>query len=518
MDGEPQTVGASRGSAIDRAASWLGRRPLMLFGAFFALVLVLRFWTLNQPPVWDGAGGLFPAAGYLADTGFDLPGLLSEPRYLEGGPNVHALSAVTLVTAVFIAILGDTPTLLPALHLAHLLLGAAVGVGVYRLGRHALPGGVSLLVAIASVSAPVMATQIGDIYLDLPAVAAAVWAAVWWIEGRLGWSLAAAVAGTWVKDSGLIVAGALALAEWLTAREDGTSTRWAWWYLAAPAGMVAANRLVIGIAGVDDGRTFDLGTVLTALGGSLRSVGRVPDVALLILLYAVLRPFLVERAIPGADTARARQVERICGAVLGSTLLFYLALGGFALAVLPRYLTLILPFLLLGLASLARRLLAPVRLEIATSLVVLVFAVNGAGLLYPPADTNNFASVERSAEYRELLALQIAVTDAIVDVPDEIPVFYPLVTHFRAAYPVSTYVEEPVTNGVNVFSTSPYDAGHLADFPDDFVLVIDHERFGGDTMVDVWEQAEADQAYATTVVEMASGEFRAVIVRITRNE
>lgn len=53
------------------------------------LVLALKWPTLDQPPVWDTAMGLFPAAITLAGNGFDVIELLGMPDYFEGGPNTH---------------------------------------------------------------------------------------------------------------------------------------------------------------------------------------------------------------------------------------------------------------------------------------------------------------------------------------------------------------------------------------------------------------------------------------------
>ena len=51
------------------------------FSLVFLLILVLKWDTLLQPPVWDTAMGLFPPALTLAENGFDLLALLGMPDY-----------------------------------------------------------------------------------------------------------------------------------------------------------------------------------------------------------------------------------------------------------------------------------------------------------------------------------------------------------------------------------------------------------------------------------------------------
>ena len=47
--------------ALDR----LTARPAVLLLSFFALILAIDFTALREPPVWDSAASIFPAAIYL---------------------------------------------------------------------------------------------------------------------------------------------------------------------------------------------------------------------------------------------------------------------------------------------------------------------------------------------------------------------------------------------------------------------------------------------------------------------
>ena len=64
----------------------LGKSTPVLFLAWFALILILKWPTLTQPPVWDGSMSVFPAAITLAENNFDLGYLLEQPGYADGRP------------------------------------------------------------------------------------------------------------------------------------------------------------------------------------------------------------------------------------------------------------------------------------------------------------------------------------------------------------------------------------------------------------------------------------------------
>ncbi len=490
---------------------------MLLFAGFFGVVLLLRFWALNQPPVWDGTGSVFPAASFLAGNGFDLGALLDQPGYVAGGPNVHALSTVTLMTAVAIRLLGESPLLFPVLHIVHLVLGALVGLGVYRMAHRVFGVRLALVLAVTSLVVPVVATQVGDIYLELPVLAAGVWAAVWWLEGRLPLAVLAASLAVTAKDSGLIVAAGLGVATWLTARRAGSSGRDAVWFFAVPGAIALLSRIVlIGSSSVSE-QAFSFELVLTRLLTSIGFLVRVPDLLILLLVYLLVRPAISDRPIAAVeDPTEAARVESLCRSVLGAFGLFYLFTGGYNISLIPRYLALIVPFLLIGLALLFGRVAPQSRLEAGFAIALVVFAVNGTGWLYPAANTNSFAVVERSAEYRDLLALHQATSRAIAAVPDDIPVFYTVAEHYRVAYPVSGYVDEPVRNGVNVYRNEPFDAGRVEDYPDHFYVVVDHLGLGGRALYDVWQEVEADAGYTTAIQTFTSGEFTAMVIEIMK--
>ena len=142
------------------------------FGAQFLLALIviiaLKWPTLDQPPVWDTAMGLFPAAITLAGNGFDVVELLGMPTYLEGGPNTHSTSPVTLTTAFVLKVSGGGGRALVILHLLHFAGTAMALVFLFRLARPVFGSLGTFLLCLSVLLHPVFSAQVGFLYI--PAV------------------------------------------------------------------------------------------------------------------------------------------------------------------------------------------------------------------------------------------------------------------------------------------------------------------------------------------------------------
>jgi hypothetical protein len=111
----------------------------------FCIVLSLNLSIITQPPVWDSAASIFPAAIYLSNNDFSFSKLLQEPGYASGGPNVHGLTLGTLITAVVFKISGGGTAALVSLHLIHFLMASLALVSFFSLTSTALGKGNSFL-------------------------------------------------------------------------------------------------------------------------------------------------------------------------------------------------------------------------------------------------------------------------------------------------------------------------------------------------------------------------------------
>ena len=493
------------------------RTALAVFVGCFLALAILKVAAIDEPPAWDASFSVFPAAEALVDANFDYGQVLAAPGYADGGPNVHTLSIVTLVTAVSVFIFGEPHTLFPVLHVVHLAIAAAAAAGLYRLGAHMLDRRSAIAAAVAALTMPVVITQAGMMYLEMPLLAATVWAAVAWLEGRLGTAVALATVAVAVKQPGLATAGGLALATLIDPIRERRKPRFAAMMLAFPLAVVFLDLVTRGDA--VPVRTASVAQFDFAVTQSARFSARLPDLLLILALYLVTRPFISSRPLRDDDelTIGVQRFEVLVGSLTVAFLGFYAATAWLGVVVLPRYWVQIVPFLIVALIVALRRF-ADRNIAFVTSLLIAgLFLANIAGAFYPPAGQNNFPLTERSGEYAPLLDLHRRSAAAIAQLPDDVPVYYSLADHYRVTYPASGYVQTPVANGVNVLTIPTERRSDITTYPNDFYVVADQARLGGGALASVWSSAEASPDYTTAAAALVSGEFTVSIVRVTRN-
>ena len=315
----------------------LGRSNFVLFLAWFALILLLKWPTLTQPPVWDGSMSVFPAAITLAENDFDLGYLLEQPGYADGGPNVHSVSLVTWLTAGIIWLLGDTSALFPLIHLVHFAIAAATMAGLYRFAKPLLCNVMSATALVAVLLFPLVLTQAGYMYLEFPMLAATTFALLSWTGGRLAQTTFWSVAAVLIKGAGIIVPAAifyllnsgdsLALQGW--AIPTATDIAFALAVLAMVGNMPTALKLFLMTLAIID----DLGAILiialfyTAELSIAAMLAALMCIAALVWLKlkGVLRiaPYLIVGAVLWVSVLKSGVHATIAGVLLG----FFIPLG-----------------------------------------------------------------------------------------------------------------------------------------------------------------------------------------------
>ena len=453
---------------------------------FFALLLACHWSALDEPPAWDAAMSVFPAAITLAAHHLDYGHLLAQPGYEEGGPNVHALSLVTLVTTLAYRLLGPQPAVvLPILHLLHFAAAALAFAFLCRLAQRLVGSAAGLAVTAVVLLHPLVQAQSRAIYLEVPLLLGAAAAVDAWVRRRPGESLAWAALATLVKPTGAVVGAGLAIAT-LAAGEQPLRRR----LLLAAAYVPGAILPIVLQLVLDPARV----SFQQALSISMLYAAQAPDLVLLPAAYllgvALRRPWSATAGAMGAD---ARRVHLAFAGLVAAFFLFFrfLALVGSAVPILPRYLLLIVPFAVLGLAALLRPYLPPRVAAVVLLAVGVCFVVNRRGALYPEAD-NNFATLERSLEYEDMLALQLLDQRQLERLPLDLPVFYGKSEHYRLRYPAMGYAQHPLPNGHALDHERPWSAGRLEDFPPAFAVLVEHDWLGGEVGLDVARQAGAD--------------------------
>jgi hypothetical protein len=510
------------------------------FALAFALILLLKWGTLTEPPYWDAAMGVFPPAITLSATGFDILGLLASPRFIDGGPNVHSTSPVTLVTAAVYMALGGGSRTLVVLHLLHFAVAAWALVLLHRLARPSFGSYGAALLCLAVLLHPTFSAQVSYLYLEMALFLCAVAAIHAWSEGRF-WPAAIWGAMAWAtKQTGGIVPAALAVATLLERRPARDKAKRMAVIAGLPALWTAAVAILTRIAVPESGGGVvpSLDVIPGRFGEYMRPfLPNVPDLLLYIAVFGVVavtsaRPIL--RALREEPTARsAREPERrerlvlgYAGLVIAFFLLFFNValplLFDFAIG-LPRYYVVILPFLLLWMGYGVKRL-AGRRLPRAPALtfgaLAAVFAINTNGILYPsdvmPEGLGNDPPLaERSNAYRRLIALQLEGMQALEELPSGVPVYYGLLEHYLFRYPGMGYARGPLGDGHNFGVESLAPIARADPFPPCVYALYGYPWVGGDRVHGLIRLPTARPELTAEVVrEFEDGPYEMRLVRI----
>jgi len=501
---------------------WAGRRVgLGIFAGFLVLVVVGLHPTLVQPPVWDTTMGLFPGAIVLSENGFDLPDLLSRPAWARGGPSIHPFSLPTWLTALALRAIPDDAVLRVVLHGVHFAVAAFTLLGTFRLAGLVLGPGLALALSATLFLFPLFQVQAGYLYTEMPLAACTVWAVLEATRRRWGRAVAWSALACFVKEPGVVVAVALALAAAL--QRDVPRARWGRVAIlaAAPALFVA---LQVGFAlPVESATGFEPSPYGVYLADVFRKLAMVPDLAALLAVAALAA------GVHGRDTWHALRGERsqddsaararaLCVLILAAFAGFYalVPLTGVEVYVLPRYYVQIAPLVLLLVTSLALRLGGSRAVALLLALLAILFAVNRSGRLYPEVPGNEFSLAERSVEYRDLLAVQRQLLDAAFELPGDLPVFYGLPEHFLLSYPRMGYAPGPLPQGRCIWLEPHWLRARLDDFPDRFAILYNFVGYGGKAFQSLLRQARADPSRRVEATVFSSGRYRTLLFQVTR--
>jgi hypothetical protein len=482
--------------------------PLLLFLLWFVLILGLKWPVLNQPPVWDGSMGLFPAAITLAETDFDLGFLLRQPGYESGGPNVHPLSLVTWLTAGVMAVVGDGPLFFPTLHLIHFVLAAVAMVAVHRFALLLLSPLPAALTAASVLLFPLVRTQTGFMYLEVPLLTATVLSVLAWTAGKPYRAALWAVVAVLVKPTGVIAAGALLLASLFDRSRPGSR-------LLRDSVFFTGLAAILGIFVLVTGRPVEAGSIgehFRLMAGYLVSV---PDLLLLFLVFVAFSLAVALRKTHKSPSGHRAAISML--AMMISFLGFFSVLplfGGFP--VIPRYYVQVAPFMLVTLFAALESRVGPAKTTVWLIGLLMYFLVNGNGRFYPNQSLNNFALQERSGGYAALLELHLRGIQELEDVGAAHPVFYAQPVHYRLHYPQMGYANGPLVNGFCIFHEYPYREGRLSDFPPEFFMLFEYHWLGGEIIQDVRGQAEAEDDWDVESFEIVSGGFQSELIHIRR--
>jgi hypothetical protein len=487
----------------------------------FVLVLALNAGNLRQPPVWDTAFSVYSAALELAGNGFDLAALARLPGYHAGGPTMHGSSIVTLATATVLWAVETDAVRLPVLHVLHVLVAAIGLTAFWRLARPALGTALATAVGIVALLQPAFLVQTGRLYLEVPAFTCAMLALSAHARGRTAAALGYAALAAGIKESGIAVAGALALAELLDAGPWRRRLSRAALFAAAAAPGLLLLSYVYTESPFDERYRLSLAAYLDGLRlNAERYLWTAPDVAALLagfLAIVAARLPRLRRGLAGDEASRSSALAALFGLCLVAFFFCVLPVSGRNFQVLTRYYVPVIPVFLFVLAgAIARR-----RIAIAAVCALgILFAANRDGILYPSFTErygNDFSIAERSGEYRDLLEVQRECVRELVALAETRPVFYELPVHFLVSRPGLGYVDRPLANGHSILTEQPYRAGRLGDFPDRFVMVRLSPWLGARRIDAVLDQASRSPRHTVATLRVIRrGPFEATLLEVRR--
>ena len=473
---------------------------------FIALTIVLRF-AVHQPPVWDGAMSVYPAAIELAETDFDFVRLFSLPTYYEGGPNTHATSPWTIMVAVLISASGSLEKALPILHLLSFGLAALTIAGTYRLIAHSAPGVVAVVGALAALTFPPMIVQTAEIYLDLPLACLGTWSLVLLLERRFVAAMMLSTLAVWVKPLAVIFVAAGALFILTHDVRKGRVPRA--FLLSTPALAIAA--LISALQSPKSTAPPLVDRYVISVGGSSQLLQAMPDLVV-ILLVAVLVIPVVLKGSPRQDTFTLMSLVLI--SVVAFVLLNPAVTNG--IPILPRYYIAILPAVIAGLLTVLMSRSRAVAI-VAASVLVIAFTINSYGVFYPYKDHATHALAERSLAYRDLLTLQVEDVALLAEMARSMPVYYDYFGYYRYEYPELGYSDGALESGVSVYHHPELARATLAELPATFAFVYEYPVLGGDVLLRIWEEARAAGAEVTETA-LTQGPYTVYVVQVNQTE
>ena len=342
--------------------------------------------------------------------------------------------------------------------------------GLYRFAQPLLGNVMGAIALVAVLVFPLVLTQAGYMYLEFPLLAATTFALLSWTQGRLAKTTLWSVAAVLIKGSGIIVPAAIAAMALFDPRPTHRDRRSGLVVLLLPVTALAVA-MWVSPGGGDDATLRDHLQVMS------RYLRQVPDLLVLMIGYlaatVLLAPWRLRTggARPLAPVRDDEQTRFLSVAFLFAAFFsFYLLLPvlGIAAPILPRYYVQIVPFVIVGLVAALRTRLDDRMLVGLLLLMILWSGINRNGDLYADNSLNNFALIERSGAYTDLLDLQIMGILALEELPDSIPVFYDQPAHYKLEYPLMGCANERLANGHSIRHELPSRNGKLEEFPPEF--------------------------------------------------
>ncbi len=516
----------------------------VVFGIFLTLVCILHWPFFTMPPVWDTAAGVFAPAIYLYENNGDYLQLIQQTGYVDGGPNVHSFSAITLLTYAAIYITdGDTAVYLPLLHAIHFAFAAIALTATFGLARCLLGTAQAWVLSLCLLVFPIFLVQTGYLYTEVLGSALVLLSLLSWSSRHYVRMALFSIAACLIKSFGVALVSTIVLLLIIdsTLRLSKRIT------IAASILLVTSAIELAKWSSAAATDSSDKVIYLDHLKSIIGHLNKVPDLHFLVSLSLIFCfGFLLYKKLWHPRLLFSRITELLEGNKQGrawlAIALIPVALFGFiAIAplltehrffLLPRYYVWSLPEMLIIFSVTVTAFGSWLKhhkpfgynisvqvFSFAAFMVLLAYlTINRTGMMYPDSGqgTRAFSVAERSMEYLSFFNVQLAGAKSVAEYASGRPVFVARGSHYFLSSPLMGYVNQPIENTQFVLN-KPYPSRNLQDFPDEFLLLdANSNNFHGQYIItDMARQIKWRNDYEIeTLASHSSGPYHSKLFRI----
>jgi hypothetical protein len=458
---------------------------LLIFGLLLVATILMRLGTLAVPPTWDPAMSVWPAAIEMAERG-SIFEVVSLPTYIDGGPNTHTLSLITLLTAGLIEGFGVQHAI-GTLHWVNIVLLATIGLMVTLVGARYVSRIVAVLLGVSTVVFPLMVAQSAYLYTELASSACVMGALLLGAKRRVLWATLVLTIGVAIKPLAVVAIPALLVFAW----RSGASMRTRLAPLLAAIGMIPALLVPTETQVLTD--RWEWASLIwsrTALFAT-----EAPEV-LVMLAVTVVTGLRIQRKPEEGDL---EWFWPICALVVSFIAFFAITpLVTVGHVMLPRYTAMLVGPVMILLAILIRSVAFTGQLGIVSILIVagILGATGpfawGSGSRIPPVAERSLAFVELFEDHRAGMTRMAEMSR------EGTPIFVDHYGGFGFMYPGLGHFEGDVRDWtvVRSFGLDPTDWGeNLDELPDRFAMLAGAPMLGSDRFWLVREMAKDDDRY-----------------------
>jgi len=451
----------------------------------FLLLLVAVYWfTFNisfiaQPPIWDTATAVFPAAIYLANHSFNLAELLTQPGWIDAGPNNYPFSPLVWWSAAVMALNFTPKTTFIILHLTQLFLVLATSAILWNQTNFCTMK-LRIVIIGLTLATPIFVVQTGYMYSEILICLLSL--LILWAASSQRYVLIGVI-GTLivlVKPVGVIPLASVAALLFIRRKQH-------WWkkiIWATTPGLIALVPAILMQAGAGAPENY-----ITTMQDTFIRIKLIPDVMLIICVSLAIGFLVIIREFRGIEHPLS---------VLFSALMIWFGFGFYILVPTVslfwfclRYLIQFLPFaFILIVNSLSRTSLSTTSLTIVAGICTIFQLINVFGLFYPPLPGPSFSMAERDLGYRDYFDFQRQLITEAKYLESDSPKYVSREMFYFLTSPGIGYVSEPLDN-VNFALTTLKEPPYLPDLPNKFHIIYSYPDHGGLQLIKVMREVDS---------------------------